>query len=83
MNRLIRNYIIIEKNKKTFFDFWEVGEVRRAAIFCLRSRGKVEVSQMGLGMKLTGYHLIILIHLLMLWKTNLDQRFGHYDVSKK
>ena len=36
--------LLIEKNLKTFFDFWEVGEVRKAAIFYLQSREKVVVS---------------------------------------
>ena len=71
MNRLIRNYIIIKKNKKTFFDFWEVGEGQRAAILCLRSHGKVEVSQMGPAMKLTGYHLIGLT--AMMFRKNKTQ----------
>ena len=34
----------IEKNKNVFFSFWEAGEVQKAAIFHLRSRGKVVVS---------------------------------------
>ena len=29
------NFNLIKKNQKTFFDFWEVGEVRKAAIFFL------------------------------------------------
>ncbi len=33
-----------EKNQKTFFDFWEVNEVRKAAIFCLGCRGEVGLS---------------------------------------
>ena len=33
--------LLIEKNQKMFFDFWEVGE---AAIFYLRSHEKVVVS---------------------------------------
>ena len=36
--------LLIEKNQKTFFDFWDVGEVRKAAIFYLRSREKVVVN---------------------------------------
>ena len=34
---------MIEKNYKTLFDFWEVGEVRGVAIFRLRTVEKVEV----------------------------------------
>ena len=34
----------MEKNQKTFFDFWEVGEVQKAAIFYLQSHEKVVVS---------------------------------------
>ena len=34
----------IEKKQKYFFNFWEAGEVQKAAIFHLRSRGKVVVS---------------------------------------
>ena len=36
--------LLKEKNQKAFFDFWEVGEVRKAAIFYLRSHEKVVVS---------------------------------------
>ena len=36
--RIFSTNQIIEKN------FWEIGEVRRAAIFCLRRREEVEVS---------------------------------------
>ena len=37
-------WMMSEKNQKTFFDFWEVGEVQRAAIFCLRRCEQVGVS---------------------------------------
>ena len=35
---------IKKKIKKRVLIFWEVGEVRRAAIFCLRRHAEVEVS---------------------------------------
>ena len=33
--------LLLEKIKKRFFDFWEVGEVQGDAIFCLGTVGKV------------------------------------------
>ena len=42
--RLVIYLVIIEKNQKTFFYFWEIGEVPKAAIFCLGRREQVEVS---------------------------------------
>ena len=61
-----------------FFNFLKVGEVQRAATFCLRCRENI-----GLDLKpnVSGYHFMNLIHLLMLWKTKLDHRFGN-DVLK-
>ena len=37
----VQEMMLIEKNQKTFFDFWEVGEVQRAAIFCLGASKKL------------------------------------------
>ena len=58
--------------------------MQRAAIFCLRRHAEVGLSPgpNGAGTKLTGYHLMTLIHLLILWKTKLDHWFGSYDVLK-
>ena len=59
-----------------FFDFWEV------AIFHLGCHEEVEMSP---ELNEAGYEthtLMTLIHLLMLWKTKLDHRFGSYDVLK-
>ena len=79
---IIKVIVLIEKkNRKTFFDFWEVDEVQKAAIFYLQSHEKVVVSPQP-GTKLTGYHLMILIHLLMLWKIKLDHWFGSNNVLK-
>ena len=69
---------IIEKKLKNVFDFWKVGEVQRAAIFCLRCHENIGLD---LEPNLSGYHFMNLIHLLMLWKTKLDHRFGN-DVLK-
>ena len=69
---------IIEKKLKNVFDFWKVGEVQRAAIFCLRRHENIGLD---LEPNLSGYHFMNLIHLLMLWKTKLDHRFGN-DVLK-
>ena len=64
------------------FDFCEVGEVQGLAIFLEGMVKKCVLDDLGPGTKLTGYLLMTLIHLLMLWTTKLDHRFGRYDVSK-
>ena len=35
---------IVENNRKTFFNFWEVGDVQKAAIFHLGRHAEVELS---------------------------------------
>ena len=40
----VSSVVLVEKNQKTFFNFWEVGEVQKAAIFRLGHHVEVELS---------------------------------------